>query len=286
MDVSETVRKHYGRSGLVETVLDAVVATGADPDRLTLADLGSVDQLHMGGAVGTRALLERLGLSPGTRLLEVGCGLGGVARAAAGGFGCPVVGVDLSPAFVEAGQALTARVGLADLVTLQVVAADALGFEGRSFDRAVLVHVGMNLPDKAAVFAEVRRVLRPGAVFAIFDQMRGGPGPLSYPLPWADDASTSFVAEPDGYVELLAAAGFRVDVVEDWTRTVLPAGPPGPGAALSPATVFGPDFAARFQNNVAAARAGTLASVVILAHVPDQTTSGSSDSSRRDPARA
>lgn len=269
MDVGAAVRQHYGRAGLAATVLDAVSASGADPERLTVADLGSVDQLHMGGAAGTQALLARLALTPTTRLLDVGCGMGGVARAAAAGFGCPVVGVDLSPAFVAVGQDLTARVGLADRVALQVVPADALGFAAESFDRAVLVHVGMNLPDKGAVFAEVHRVLRPGAVFAIFDQMRLGPGSLSFPLPWAEDASSSFVAAPDGYVELLEAAGFQVDAVEDWTRAVLPAGPPGAGpAALGPATVFGPGFAERFAHNVAAARAGTLGAVVILATRP------------------
>ena len=45
----------------------------------------------------------------------------------------------------------------------------------------------MNLPDKPAVFAEVRRVLAEGGLFGLFEQVRTGPGTLTYPLPWAQD---------------------------------------------------------------------------------------------------
>ena len=74
-----------------------------------------------------------------------------------------------------------------------------------------MVHVGMNIPDKQAVFAEVHRVLAPGGRFALYEQMRTGDGDLPYPLPWAEDERSSFVETVDDYSAHLEAAGFTVD---------------------------------------------------------------------------
>ncbi len=67
-----------------------------------------------------------------------------------------------------------------------------------------MLHVGMNVADKAAVFAQVRRVLASGGKFGIYDVMRVGPGEVVYPLPWAATSATSLVAEPAHYRQLLA----------------------------------------------------------------------------------
>jgi ubiquinone/menaquinone biosynthesis C-methylase UbiE len=82
-------------------------------------------------------------------------------------------------------------------------------------DAACLLHVGMNIEDKVQLFAEVRRVLRPGGWFAIYDVMRVGPGEIDYPMPWANEANTSFVAEAPTYRRLLDNAGFRVEHERD-----------------------------------------------------------------------
>ena len=51
-----------------------------------------------------------------------------------------------------------------------------------SIDKAYMLHVGMNIADKAALGAEVCRVLKPGGKFALFDMMRGKePGDLTFP---------------------------------------------------------------------------------------------------------
>ncbi len=265
MGVQDTVRSHYSRSGLAGVVLEAVAATGADLEHLTPADLGSVDQLHLGGAAATQHLLAQLDLGPATPLIDVGGGLGGPARMAAALAGCPVISVDLSPDFVRAATTLTAQVGLADLVQHVVSSADALDAGPGTFQRAMMVHVGMNLPDKAAVFAEVRRVLAEDALFGLFEQVRTGAGDLTYPLPWADDPSSSFVENLATLTSTLEAAGFVVEHVEDCTDAVPE--PRGAGAAptLNPATVFGPPFAERLRNDVAAIRAGSLAPVLVLA---------------------
>ena len=265
MDVQDAVRRHYSRSGLAGVVLRAVAASGVDLDHLKPDDLGSIDQLHHGGAPTTGYLLEQLALSPSTRLLDVGGGLGGPARMAAARYGCPVVSVDLSPDYVEAARTLTERVGLADRVQHVLGSADSLDAGPGTFQRAMMVHVGMNLPDKAAVFAEVRRVLAADALFGLFEQVRTGPGELTYPLPWADDPSSSFVVDLATLTASLEAAGFAVERTEDRSAAVPGPMPPGTPAGLTPGTIFGPPFAERINNDIAAIRAGLLAPVVVVA---------------------
>jgi len=58
-----------------------------------------------------------------------------------------------------------------------------------------MIHVGMNIADKAGVFREVRRVLKPSGMFVIFDILRAGDGEIVYPVPWALREETSFVAD-------------------------------------------------------------------------------------------
>lgn len=273
MDVADLVRQHYGGDDLAAGILAALTAAGADVEHLTSGQLSPVDQLHAGFADATRHLLDQLELESGARLLDVGCGIGGPARMAAADHGCRVTGVDLSPDFVAAARTLTAAVGLGDRVEFRVGAGDGLGVDAGSFDAAMLVHVGMNIPDKSAVFGQVRRALRDGGRFAVFEQMRTADGDLPYPLPWAEDARSSFVASPDDYADALRAAGFTIISTDD--RSAQTSGPPGPPAdppgppadppGLTPAAVFGPRFVERIGNNLAAARAGLLSPVLIVA---------------------
>jgi len=162
---------------------------------------------------------------------------------------------------VSTARALTQRVGLADRVSFEVTSGAALPFPDASFDAGMMIHVGMNLDDKRTVFTEVRRVLRPGGRFVVFDQMRVGPGDLPYPLPWATDERSSFVEAPSDYANHLTAAGFTVEATEDRT----PVGPPvGPGA-LGPQVVFGQEFVRRIGNNMQATDDGMLAAVLMVA---------------------
>lgn len=79
-----------------------------------------------------------------------------------------------------------------------------------------MMHVGMNIEDKPRLFREVRHVLKPGGQFAVSDVMRTGEGALAYPVHWATDARTSFVASPSVYRRGLEAAG--LDIVKERDR--------------------------------------------------------------------
>ncbi len=265
MDVADLVRDHYSGDDFEGAVLDALRRAGADVDALRVEDLAGLDQLHAGFLPATEHLLDALDLSRATRLLDVGCGVGGPARLAAHRHGCRVTGIDLSPDFIDLARSLTARVGLTEQVTFDVGSATELPYDDGSFGRAMLIHVGMNIPDKASVFAEVRRVLEPGGLFAVYEQMRIGDGDVTFPMPWADDEASSFVERRERYAEMLGAAGFEVDHDEDRAAAVGALGPPAAGA-LTPADLFGPAFVERVGNNVAAMLTGTLAPVLMVAH--------------------
>lgn len=261
MDVRELVRKHYGGGDLAEAIVSALAAAGADTDGLTPESLLPLDQLHAGGRPATEQVLRRLGPGDGTRLLDVGCGIGGPARLAAT-YGATVTGVDLTPEFVAAATTLTERVGLTERARFVPTDGERLPFEPGDFNAALMMHVGMNVPDKAALFGEVHRVLEPGSAFVLYEQVRATPGDLPYPMPWADDERSSFVGTLADYTEDLESAGFTVEQTEDLSELVMSRPPPGP---LSPAVVLGQDFVERVGNNVAANRAGLLQAVVVTA---------------------
>lgn len=82
--------------------------------------------------------------------------------------------------------------------------------ENETFDGALMLHVGMNIDDKAKLFTEVYRWLRPGAFFAVYDVMRINDGELNNPVPWATENSTCRLATPDQYKQALNHAGFKV----------------------------------------------------------------------------
>jgi sarcosine/dimethylglycine N-methyltransferase len=70
---------YWGREGLGQAILDALVAAGKNLDALTIDDLAPADQFHGGGKAATVRLAHLAGVSPGTRVLDVGGGLGGLA---------------------------------------------------------------------------------------------------------------------------------------------------------------------------------------------------------------
>lgn len=204
-----SLQQHYTHGGLEAALLAALMAAGRDIDHLSPADLGGADEFHIGGAQATKDLAAQLSLTPGMRLLDIGSGLGGPARHLAE-YGCRVVGIDLTPEFVAVANSLTRRMGLSDRVDFRQASADRLDFADSSFDGATLLHVGMNVPDKAAMFAAVHRALKPGGFFAVYDVMRMAEGTLDFPVPWSSQPETSHVETPAAYRAALTAAGFTI----------------------------------------------------------------------------
>lgn len=218
MPLEDLVTRHYGHPTLESAIREGLRRAGKDLQAgLRPEDLAPVDEFHIGGRPATEALTDQLGLGPDSHLLDIGCGLGGPARTAAARHGCRVSGIDLSEDYVRTAAALTRLVGLEDRTDWHHGSALALPWPAAHFDAAMTIHVGMNIADKDRLFAEAARVLRPGARFGVYDVMRtdAGEKALRFPVPWATDASTSFVEPPARYRAGLERAGFRVVAERD-----------------------------------------------------------------------
>ena len=210
MTIDRSITLHYAHGDLERAILEALAAMGKNPERLTTEDLAPVDEFHIGGRRATVDFMEKLGLKADMRVLDIGSGLGGPARFVAQTYGCQVTGIDLTPEYVDVANALARRVGLDKKVTYVCGSAIGMPFPPASFDAAYMLHVGMNIEDKAKLMAEVRRLLKPAAVFGVYDVMRTGDGDLSFPVPWARSMKTSFVVRPGAYRRRLDCAGFDI----------------------------------------------------------------------------
>jgi SAM-dependent methyltransferase len=268
-DTTTDVRQHYSATGLTDRIKSALATITPEDQPLTVAQLAPLDQFHTRGILATAELAGAAGLEPSTRVLDLGCGIGGPTRYLAATFGCEVAGVDLSPGFIDAATYLTARCRLSDRVTFQVGDALHLPFLDGAFDTVFLQHVAMNIEDRASLYAEVRRILAPGGRFATYDLVLRD-GDVVYPAPWARDASTSFLLNEGDTRAALEHAGFKAVLWRDDTQTagdwfkVAMAGPPPSGPNLG--VVMGPDFRAMAGNlarNIRENRLGVLSAVLI-----------------------
>ena len=211
MDREQSAAQHYTHGSLERTILDALTALGKDLDNLAPADLAPVDEFHIGGRQATIDLADQLEIRPGQHLLDVGSGLGGASRYFAREHGRHVTGIDLSSEYVGTAELLAKLVRLENQVLYRHGSALNLPFAPASFDGAYMLHVGMNIEDKAKLFKEVRQMLKQGGIFGIYDVTREhGEGELSFPVPWASGPDTSFVESANTYRRLLEGAGFAI----------------------------------------------------------------------------
>lgn len=272
MTTEEQIARHYTHGSLERAILDALLASGKDIDTLVASDLSALDELHLGWRAATVELGKDLGLASHMHLLDIGSGIGGPARYFAETYECRVTGVDLTDEFVEVAEALTDRCGLDDRLAFHQANALALPFDDRSFDAASMIHVGMNIEDKASLFAEVNRVLKPGARFGVYDVMSMRDAPLPFPMPWASTIETSFVRTPETYRKLLTGHGFQIEqehnrldlalkLSREMREKAAIEGPP----ALGPHIIMGPAAKQRLANVMDALQNGIIAPIEIIA---------------------
>lgn len=132
--------------------------------------------LSPGGAEEVARILEGTDIRE-QRVLDIGSGLGAVDVLLAREHGAAsVVGIDLEPDLVERARRRAAQEGLAGRIVFEVVAPGPLPFADASFDAVFSKDALVQIPDKRAVFAEVRRVLRPEGIFVASDWLCGAGG--------------------------------------------------------------------------------------------------------------
>jgi len=209
--IEAQITQHYGHGRVERAILEALRAAGKDVEHLTTLDLSAADEFHLGWRAVTAELGVDLGLRADQEVLDVGSGIGGPARYFAEAHGARVTGVDLTAEYVAVATELTRRCGLEQRASFVQGSALALPFAEARFEVATLIHVGMNIEDKAGLFREVRRVLSPGGLFGVYDVMKIAEAELPYPMPWAETPATSFVETAEIYRALLAAEGFAIE---------------------------------------------------------------------------
>ena len=172
-------------------------------------------------------------LPPGSRVLDVGCGIGGSARILARDYGLDVLGISISPGQIRRAQELTPA-GL----SCRFAVMDALDLElpDAGFDAVWSVEAGPHMPDKQRYADELLRVLKPGGRLAVADWNRRDPGvrPLNGLERWVMHQLLVQWAHP----EFASIPGFQRNLeqsrwgaqgpsplrveVDDWSRETLP----------------------------------------------------------------
>jgi SAM-dependent methyltransferase len=133
-DGYRSVGEHYARGDLAAVILAALHEAGKDPDSITVQDLAPVDQLHTRGKDATLELARLAGVTPEMQVLDVGGGLGGPARTLASEIGYSVEVLDVTEEFCRAGEMLTTRTGLGDLVSFRHASALDMPHPDATFD--------------------------------------------------------------------------------------------------------------------------------------------------------
>lgn len=261
-----SVQAHYRTEGLLDRILAGLRAAGMDPEAPTVDDLAPADEFHSLGRVATKDLAELAAFKPGTRVLDVGSGLGGPARFLAVTYGCDVTGVDLMPEFCAVASELSRRTGLAERTRFRQGNAMALSFDDGAFDCVWTIQAQMNIPDKHRLYSEIARVLRVGGQLVFQDICAGDGRPLDFPVPWATEASQSHLITPQDLRALLGAIGLQEHTFRDVSAPILawqdanrpPAGSPPP---LGMHLVLGDRHAEKRANSGRALRDGRIAYV-------------------------
>ena len=277
MPTNELIGAHYTHGSLLKAIREGIQKLGKTETNVTLEDLGPVEEFHIGGRVASADFLDQLELVAEDVVLDVGCGLGGVTRFAAARYGSKIIGIDLTEEFVQTGEVINEWVGLQDRISLKHGSATGMTEANTSFDKAYMMHVGMNITAKELLAQELFRVLKPGGQLGVFDIMRISDDEIAYPVPWASESSGSALATVEEYKNVLELAGFNITAERNrhefatsffdkmQERAAVASGPPPLGLHI----VMGANAALKFSNMVENVKVGRIAPIEVFATKPE-----------------
>ena len=209
----KAINKHYGISGIMDSIVRGLESSGKDLHALNLDDLAPIDEFHTRGKESTIEIANLAQIYPNHNVLDVGCGLGGSARYIANEHGCSVTGIDLTDEYIDVANKLTEFVHLTDKVSFKQGSALELPFSSESFDIVWTEHTQMNIADKEQFYGELGRVLKPNGRLVFHDIFFGTAGNPYYPTPWAEYDSLSSLCTQEEAKDAIEKSKLKV---HDW----------------------------------------------------------------------
>ena len=224
-DHVETVREYYD-------LCNEFMVFGWS-ESLHFAPLSPEESLEDSQTRHQRLMIAKLELQEGMTVIDVGCGIGGPMRRVAREAGVRVVGVNTSKVQLGKARSLNAEAGLDHLVDyLECSFMDMGAVANDTFDRGYAIESTCHAPDKVGAFAEIYRVLKPGALFWGQEMCmtdRFDPGDSRHRAIKRDlmhGIALKDIATTDEVNQALEAAGFQV--IEGRDRAITESGPTMP----------------------------------------------------------
>ena len=157
-DHTDTVKEYYDISSEV-----MILGWG---ESLHFAPLAPGESLVESKVRHQRLMIEKLELREDMTVVDVGCGIGGPMRRVVTEAGVRVAGVNINEIQIEKAKALNAEAGIDHMVDYLVCSfMDMSSVADGTFDRGYAIESTCHAPDKVGAFAEIHRVLKPGALF-------------------------------------------------------------------------------------------------------------------------
>jgi tocopherol O-methyltransferase len=221
----EEVRAYFD-----ETRLDYRVLWSSPRDRaLHFGHWSAGTRSHHESLLEMNAVLaDAIGIRPGDRVLDAGCGFGGSAFWLARHRGASVTGITAVPGQVRSARRYLRRLELGERVRFFLGDFAATRFRSRSFDVAWFIESLDQASDLSQVVREARRLLRPGGRIGLADFVAGtraGDADCARMLRlWTDGWAMRELSTEDDLVNILREAGFTdvrsIDVTPNVRRSV------------------------------------------------------------------
>jgi len=177
------------------------------------------DFLSSGGLETTRTICEALNIRAGTRVLDVGSGLGGSAFHMNREYGAVVTGIDVLPQMIAMSTQRTAEHGIDGVRFIEGNILN-LHLSAGSFDLVYSRDAFLYIKDKLALFQILHRLLAPQGHLFVSDYAHG-PGPLSNEFLNYSNGAGYYLEEPEAYSAIIQKAGFQEVQVQDMTATFI-----------------------------------------------------------------
>ena len=210
------IENQYHTPGLYEDILKRLGEQEIELSNVSRRDIAGVDEFHVRGAEVSHELASRIRLE-NSKVLDVGCGIGGPSRMLADDYNCQVTGIDLSHEYIRTAKGLSELVGLQDKTDYIWSNALDLPFENGSFDVVWTQHVQMNIRHKLKFYSEIERVLTEQGTLIYYDIFKTDSGEVNFPVPWADYASASFLGTTENMDDILERLCFKNLLTSDET---------------------------------------------------------------------